>query len=141
LNGTTETLLGINEIVVSRQRLQAAKLGIRLGERRNAYQLTGDGMLISTPIGSTGYNRSAGGPTLMLESRLLTVTGLAVCQPTNWSSIVIEDRIRIEIEVLDPTYRPVRMETIGREVSEVGSVRVSLRKDKKLTLLLEDDRY
>lgn len=138
VNGATETLLGINEVVVSRQQLQAAKLSIRLGERETVH-LAGDGVLISTPIGSTGYNRSAGGPTLMLESQLLAVTGLSVCRPTHWSNIVIEDRVPVEIQVSDPIYRPVRIETVVREARDISSVQVSLRKEKTLTLLREDD--
>lgn len=138
VNGGAETVVGVNDIVVSRQRLQAAKLQVSIGEMLKACRIVGDGVLICTPIGSTGYNQSAGGPTLMTDSHLLAVTGLAVRRPGEWTSTVVNDHTVIEIEVFDPVYRPVRIETILQEVREVSSVRISSSHDKTITLLRED---
>lgn len=137
VSGEVETVFGINEIVVTRQQLQAAKLCVKTGESEQGMDVTGDGLLISTPIGSTGYNRSAGGPTLKSDSQLLAVTGIAVRQPADWSSTVLPDRVTIEIEVIDPIYRPVRVETPVQEVRQISWARISCSHDNALTLLLE----
>ena len=138
LGGELETIFGINEVVVTRQRLQTAKLCVRTVETEQGYDVIGDGLLITTPIGSTGYNLSAGGPALMPDSQLLALTGLAVRQPPNWSSTVLNDRVTIKIEVIDPIYRPVRVETAVQEVRQISWAKISCSHNNALTLLLED---
>lgn len=138
VTGDIVAVFGINEIVVTRQRLQAAKLHVRTGETETSRKVTGDGLLVATPIGSTGYNRSAGGPILPLGSRLLALTKIAIHEPSDWSNTVLNDQVIIDIEVEDPTYRPVRVETNIHEVLEISRVKISSSYDHALTLLLED---
>ncbi len=60
-----------------------------------------DGMIISTPTGSTGYNLSAGGSIVEPLARLIVLT--PVCPHTlNTRSIMLSPEDRIEIEVLPP---------------------------------------
>lgn len=138
VTGDIVAVFGINEIVVTRQRLQAAKLHVRMGETQTSRRVTGDGLLVATPIGSTGYNRSAGGPILQLGSSLLALTKIAIHESSDWSNTVLNDQVLIDIEVEDPTYRPVRVETNMQEVLEISRVKISSRYDHALTLLLED---
>jgi NAD+ kinase len=60
-DGTVKEIRALNEIVLMRQKLQAAKLHISIAEAKLSADLTGDGLLVATPLGSTGYNLSAGG--------------------------------------------------------------------------------
>ena len=87
--------------------------------------LVGDGLLIATPLGSTGYNRSLGGARLPLESSLIAMTGLALHSLSEWSNAVVADHLPIQVDVIDPAYRPVCLETIVEEVHDVVRVRIS----------------
>ena len=59
-----------------------------------------DGMIISSPTGSTGYNLSAGGPILSPTSKAVVIT--PICPHSlNRSSIVLSSEDRIEVEVLN----------------------------------------
>jgi NAD kinase len=78
LKGEVTAAFGFNEIVVSRMRLQLAKLAVRVGDTDHFQKIAGDGLMVVTPIGSRGYNRSAGGSTLQLNSSSLLLTGIAV---------------------------------------------------------------
>jgi NAD+ kinase len=138
LSDETLTAFGINEIVVCRKRLQAAKLRIRTGEQNRWLDLVGDGVLIATPIGSTGYNRSAGGPILPLNSNLLALTGMAVRQPSGWFNAVLDDQAVLDIEVINSQYRPVRVETSFEEIRNINRIKIFSDRDSVLTLLLED---
>jgi NAD+ kinase len=137
VTGSAVTVFGINEIAVTRLRLQAAKLCLRIGETERPSTVIGDGLLIATPVGSTGYNRSAGGPILPLRSDLLALTGLAVHRRSDWCNTVLDDRATIDIEVIDPIRRPVRIETSAQEVRDISRAEVSCSHDRRLTLLLE----
>ncbi len=89
----------LNEITVSRKDTTSmitieTKLN---GDYLNSYWA--DGLIISTPTGSTGYSQSCGGPVLMPEVNSLVITPIA---PHNLNArpLVIPDDTDIELKVL-----------------------------------------
>ena len=64
--------IAINEVSILRQSRQAASLSILNGPRTVIKNLVSDGVLISTPAGSTAYNLSVHGPILSLDSKKLS---------------------------------------------------------------------
>ncbi|WP_457813297.1 hypothetical protein [Sinorhizobium meliloti] len=59
--GRSQVLFAINEIVLERQVFQQAKLSIAVRGNGDPMNINGDGLVLTTPIGSTGYNRTLGG--------------------------------------------------------------------------------
>ena len=137
LNGEVTAAFGFNEIVVSRMRLQLAKLTVSVGDTDHSLKIAGDGLMVATPIGSRGYNRSAGGSTLQLNSGSLLLTGIAVRAPSDWANAVLSDGVVIEIDVVDPSFHPVRVETSFQEVFEISRLKISLSPQHAALLLLE----
>ena len=137
VSGRFATVFGINEIALTRQRLEAAKLRVSLNGTEQPVAVIGDGLLIATPIGTTGYNRSAGGSLLPTDSSLLALTGLALHHACDWANAVVSDDKLIEITVIDPEHRPVRLETNMQELTDVRVVRIACVAQPVLTLLLE----
>ena len=61
--------------------------------------IAGDGLLISTPTGSTGYNLSAGGAIVKPETKLIMITPICPHSLTSRGVIVsAEDEILIEVK-------------------------------------------
>ena len=90
--------VALNDIVISRSgALKVIDFKIYVnGEFLNLY--SADGIIISTPTGSTAYNMSAGGPIVSPQASLLVVT--PTCPHTlNTRSIILspEDKITIEL--------------------------------------------
>jgi NAD+ kinase len=135
VDGRKSTVFGINEIALVRRQLQVAKMRITIGTAPRFASLIGDGVIISTPIGSTGYNRSAGGPVLPPDSALLALTGLTIRPNSDWSNTVVPDNVDIDIEILDPTSRPVRLETSLTEILGIGRVQISSACEHEVMLL------
>lgn len=137
VRGETAICSAINEIVVSRTRLQTAKLRVNVEGLWTGQRLIGDGLLIATAIGSGGYNLAAGGPSLPWISGLLALTGIVVRPSSEWRNTVVDERTVITVEVIDPQYRPVRVETSFQEIPEVSGVRISRDDNSTLTLLID----
>ena len=137
--GAHRTLFGINEIVLFRQRLQTAKLQVRCAGKPAAIEVVGDGLLLATPLGSTAYNWAVGGPRLPLGSNLLTLTGIAVRRPADWSPMILDDRATVELEVVEPVPHPVRAETSTDSVPNVRRACLSCDRDHPLLLLFDPE--
>ena len=97
-NGAVREEWALNDIVISRSgALQIIKFSIYVnGQFLNHYNA--DGMIVTTPTGSTGYNLSAGGPIIEPKARLIMLT--PICPHTlNRTSIILSPEDVIEIEI------------------------------------------
>lgn len=136
-SGEKRTELAINEVSVFRQSYQAAKLRVRVDGRERLAELICDGLLLSTPAGSTAYNFSAHGPILPLEAPLLALTPISAFRPRRWRGALLPDRVQVDIEVLEPAKRPVNAVADHDEVKSV--VKVSIKQSNEHTAWLLSD--
>jgi len=139
-SGESSQLLAINDISLMRQSSQAAKLRISVNSEVKLEELIGDGLIVSTPVGSTAYNRSAGGPILPLEAPLLAITPICAFRPRYWKGAIVPDSLGIEVEVLEEAHRHVMLAADSTEVRDIVRVRVELATDKKFRILSDPGR-
>ena len=106
-NNQIKRLLAINEVSILRQSRQAASISIKTGSKQIIKKLISDGVLVSTPAGSTAYNLSVHGPILSLNSKKLSIAPISPFRPRRWKGRVVSDRSKIKIKNLNPTKRPI----------------------------------
>ena len=99
--GLVKKSIAINEVSLLRQSKQTALLRISIGKKNLIKKLVSDGVLISTPAGSTAYNLSVHGPILSLNSKKLAITPISPFRPRRWKGKIISDKSIIEIKNLD----------------------------------------
>ena len=139
VSGQTFTLPAINEVSLLRETRQAAKLEISVNGRAVIPELICDGILVSTPAGSTAYNLSANGPILPLDSSLLALTPISPFRPRRWKGAILPDRYVIRLAILEAGKRPVSAVADQREIRDISHVEVALDRNRALTLLFDPE--
>ncbi|UIJ91880.1 ATP-NAD kinase [Sinorhizobium meliloti] len=135
--GGSRVLFAINEIVLERQVFQQAKLKVAVHGEGDPTIINGDGLVLTMPTGSTGYNRTLGGPLLPLGSSLMAVTGKAIGCPLAWPPIVLSDHSILDIEVIEAVHRPVQIATTSETVLNISRARLFRSPDRTVTLLVD----
>jgi len=138
-NGKRHDALAINEVSLFRQTHQAAKLRISVDGRVRMEELICDGVLVSTPAGSTAYNLSAHGPILPINAHLLALTPISPFRPRRWRGALLPNSARVSIEVLDAQKRPVNAVADHTEFQSVVEVQVEENGDIDLLMMFDPD--
>ena len=132
--------LAINEVSILRQSRQAASLSIKQGSRQIIKKLVSDGVLVSTPAGSTAYNLSVHGPILSLHSKKLSISPISAFRPRRWKGKIVNDKSKIIITNLDPSKRPISAVADNLEVRNAKSITVKTNNKIKFNLLYDKNR-
>ena len=132
-----KSAIAINEISLLRQSRQAASLQIQINKKILIKKLICDGVLVSTPAGSTAYNLSVHGPILSLNSRKLAVTPISSFRPRRWKGKIISESSFVKIKNLNVSKRPVSVVADNIEVRNIKSVIIGIKKSIKFKLLYD----
>ncbi len=127
----------INEVSLFRQTYQAARLRVLVDGKERLPGLVADGVLLSTPAGSTAYNLSVQGPIIPIGAPLLALTPISPFRPRRWRGALLPDRARVTVEVLEAVKRPVAAVADHDEVRSVRSVEISMDHDIDMHLLFD----
>lgn len=123
-DGSTTKALAINEVSLLRSGAQAAKVKITIDGRLRMEELVCDGVLVSTPAGSTAYNYSAHGPILPIGSDVLALTAMSAFRPRRWRGALLPKSAVVRFDVLEAGKRPVMAEADAQSVMDVISVEI-----------------
>ncbi len=140
MTGAMEESLALNEVSLLRQLRQAAKIRITVDGRVRLEQLICDGVLISTPAGSTAYNLSAHGPIVPLSANLLPLTPISAFRPRRWRGALLPSSADVLFEVLEADKRPVAAVADFTEVRNVASVAVTEDRTISVGVLFDPDQ-
>ena len=136
--GSTKKGIAINEVSILRQSRQAASLKIIQGKKQIIKELISDGVLVSTPAGSTAYNLSVHGPILSLNSKQLSIAPISPFRPRRWKSRIVNDNSQITIRNLNPSKRPISAVADNFEVR--NAKQITIKKNKKIQFNLMYDK-
>ena len=132
--------LAINEVSILRQSRQAASLSISYGLKKIIKNLVSDGVLVSTPAGSTAYNLSVHGPILNLNSKKLSISPISPFRPRRWKGKIVSDKSKIIIKNLNYKKRPISAVADNIEVRNAKNVIVRTNQKIKFNLLYDKNK-
>ncbi|MGA2891897.1 MAG: NAD kinase [Xanthobacteraceae bacterium] len=127
----------INEVSLFRQTYQAARLRVLVDGKERLAELVADGILLSTPAGSTAYNLSAQGPIIPIGAPLLALTAICPFRPRRWRGALLPDRAHVTVDVLEAAKRPVAAVADHDEVRSVRTVEISMDHSIAMNMLFD----
>jgi NAD+ kinase len=136
----TKKFLAINEVSILRQSRQAASLSIDCGSKKIIRKLVSDGVLVSTPAGSTAYNLSVHGPILNLNSKKLSISPISPFRPRRWKGKIVSDKSKIFIKNLNPKKRPISAVADNVEIRNAKNIIIQTNRKIKFNLLYDQNR-
>ncbi len=139
VDGGEHSALAINEVSLLRETAQAAKIRISIDGIERLAELICDGILVSTPAGSTAYNLSAHGPIVPIGASVLALTPISAFRPRRWRGALLPARAKLVFEVLESRKRPVSATADSTEVRDVSSVEVYEDREISLQMLYDPD--
>lgn len=108
----------------------------------HVYNISGDGIILSTPMGSTAYSMAAGGPIVHPDVKGLILTPICPHSLIN-RPFVIPDNCKINLKLLPP-YHSVTLTLDGQiaiSIDEQDEITINSGKMKKVYLIKNPDRY
>ena len=130
--------IAINEVSVLRQSKQTASVKILNGKKHIIKNLISDGVLVSTPAGSTAYNLSVHGPILNLNSKKIAITPISPFRPRRWKGMIVDEKSKIEIKNLNPNKRPIS--AVADNIEFRNAKKITVKINKKISFNLLYDR-
>ncbi len=130
--------IAINEVSVLRQSKQTASVKILNGKKNIIKNLISDGVLVSTPAGSTAYNLSVHGPILNLNSKKIAITPISPFRPRRWKGMIVDEKSKIEIKNLNPNKRPIS--AVADNIEFRNAKKITVKINKKISFNLLYDR-
>ena len=140
INQQNKKYLAINEVSILRQSRQAATLSIKHSSKTIIKKLVSDGVLVSTPAGSTAYNLSVHGPILNLNSKKLAISPISAFRPRRWKGKIVNDKYKIIIKNLNPSKRPISAVADNIEVRNAKKIIIKTNQKIKFNLLYDKNR-
>ena len=136
----TKKCIAINEVSILRQSRQAANLSIKNKSKFIMKKLVSDGVMVSTPAGSTAYNLSVHGPILNLNSKKISIAPISAFRPRRWKGKIVSDKSKIIISNLNSSKRPVSAVADNVEIRNAKRVIVTVASKIKFNLLYDKNK-
>jgi len=140
IKNVTKKIIAINEISLFRQSRQTASLSLKIGKKMILKNLIGDGVMVSTPAGSTAYNMSVHGPILSLNSKKISIAPISAFRPRRWRGKIVSDKSKIIIKNLNPKKRPISAVADNIEVRNARTIHIKINHKIRFNLLYDKNR-
>jgi NAD+ kinase len=137
--GAVHSAIAINEVSLLRETRQAAKIEISVDDVVRLPELICDGVLVSTPAGSSAYNLSAHGPIIPLGIDLLALTPISAFRPRRWRGALLPSTARVRFRIIEADKRPASAVADYTEVRDVTQVDVAVDPVVEINLLFDPE--
>lgn len=119
--------VGLNDIYLQRMTTQTCRIEVSINGRPLAFNpIVCDGVVVSTPLGSTAYSFNATGSMMTIDCQAVTMTPLAALRSCPIKSLVLPMDSRIDLTVLEPQKRKVLVVSDGQDHGNISTARIGV---------------
>lgn len=141
-NGTTATVFGFNDIWLARTSGQTLRMQVTIDGILQPSMIVGDGMLFSTPQGSTGYNLALRGKAISPGVPVLQMTPIScMVNKSPLGSVILSDRSIVSVELQQTEKRPGVLFHDGRQADLGPVTKITIRKGEQSVKLGFIEKY
>jgi NAD+ kinase len=134
----------VNDLVIERRGTRILHMGVHVGEKE-VCSISGDGLVLSTSLGSTGYGMSLGGAIAMDCGPLLQLNSIAPVQSRAYQSLsntlLFKDDSTFTVFPNYKKQRPFRIVCDGKEIQSKNTRFVEVSKTKHVVRVLRSRHY
>lgn len=122
---------GLNDIYLQRMTPQSCKVNMTInGGALSINPILCDGLIVSTPLGSTSYSYNITGSLMDIETPVITLTPIAANRSCPVSSLVLPQNAQLSFEILEPVKRRVQVVSDGQSHGDVTHATVATSEKK-----------
>ena len=141
VKGKKHSVLAYNEVSLLRETHSSAQIMVFVNDEVRMPLLVCDGIMLSTPVGSTAYNSSADGPIVPLSANVLPLTPISAFRPRRWPGALLPNTASVRFEIIRPKERPVSASADATEIRDVAAVDIMEERDIYATLLFDPENH
>lgn len=141
VKGKKHSALAYNEVSLLRETHSSAQIMVFVNDEVRLPLLVCDGIMLSTPVGSTAYNSSADGPIVPLSANILPLTPISAFRPRRWPGALLPNTASVRFEIIRPKERPVSASADATEIRDVAMVDITEERDISATLLFDPENH
>ncbi len=141
VKGKKHDAIAYNEVSLLRQEHSSANITVFVNDEVRLPLLVCDGIMLSTPVGSTAYNSSVGGPIVPLGANVLPLTPISAFRPRHWPGALVPNTSKLRFEIISPKERPVSATADSEEVRDCVIINVEEAPDISSTLLFDPENH
>lgn len=129
--------ISINELTIIRNVYKTCNIDIKVNSKCMLKNYSGDGLVVSTPIGSTAYNSSLNGAIISHKSNNIILSSISPFKPRTFRSVILQNDNTLEFDINYFSDRKVSAFVDYIEYKNIKYAKTQINKNIKIKILFD----